>query len=82
VERSTYAIPKTPKIILLKNDKGDVCLLAQCFSRLLSKYISTILNASDLLELLREMASVVESLYAKYGPFTLTEGMVGLTKNR
>lgn len=59
-----------------------MCLLAQSYSYCLPQIVSSTLVATDLLELIRDAVKVVSTLYKKYGPFSLTEGMLGTNKNK
>lgn len=81
IQRSTYIIPKTPKIILLKNLKGKTCILVQSHDEPLSKYIPKIVIVADLLQLIKEITQVVRCLFQKYGAFMLTDKMMGVNKN-
>ena len=81
IERSIYCIPKTPKVIILNDQKRNLFILVQAWEQSLVQYLPKLLLNVDTLELLREIFTVFKFLIKKYGPFGITEGMIGLNKN-
>jgi hypothetical protein len=81
IERSIYSIPKTPKIIILNDQKGELFILVQEYDQYLAQHLPKILLTIDILDLLSQVFAVFHCLLKKYGPFGVTEGMMGLNKN-
>jgi hypothetical protein len=81
IERSIYSIPKTPKVIILNDQKRDLFILVQAWEQSLAQYLPKLLLNVDIFELLREVFTVIHFLMKKYGPFGVTEGMIGVNKN-
>jgi len=81
IERSIYSIPKTPKIIILNDQNGQLFILVQQYDLFLPQHLPKILFVIDVLELLSQALSVFHCLLKKYGPFGINERMIGLNKS-
>jgi hypothetical protein len=81
IERSIYSIPKTPKIIILNDQEGELFILVQEHNQTISQHITKISLITDLLEFIRQISVTIESLSKKYGHFHITETMIGLNKH-
>jgi len=81
IERSIYSIPKTPKVIILNDQKAQLFILVQQSDQSLAQHLSKVFLTVDILELLSQTFSVIHCLVKKYGAFGITEDMIGLNKN-
>jgi hypothetical protein len=82
IERSIYALPRTPKVIILNDKLGEICLLVQLHDHALPHRLAQLYLLTDLLQLLRDLTLTVASLSSKYGYFQLTEAMIGFNRNQ
>ena len=74
-------MPKTPKIIILNDQSGELFILVQQYESSLAREIPKISVLIDLLQLVKNIAMIFYTLSRKYGPFKITEGMIGVDKN-
>jgi hypothetical protein len=81
VERSIYSLPKTPKVIILNDQEGELFVLVQEFEYSIEKYLQKIILPTDLLEFVDKTLKAYQCLSRRYGPFHVAESMMGLNKN-
>ncbi len=78
LSRSLYPLPHTPRLILLAQQPHQLLLLVQQYHSPISRYFSEVLLLVDLLLRIREISLIVQSLYLKFGAFSVREGQLGL----